>query len=106
MHLATRKIQAMLPTLLFLGLVLYYVSKKINGDRGLRAIAQRQAQLRAAQGELARIEAERDGWARRVSALNAVHLDPDALDERARAMLNLANPNDVVVPYAKGSRLF
>jgi cell division protein FtsB len=28
------------------------------------------------------------------------------LDERARALLNLANPNDVIVQYAPKDRLF
>jgi hypothetical protein len=38
--------------------------------------------------------------------LRTQRLDPDTLDERARAMLNLADPNDVVVMYGSGKRLF
>jgi cell division protein FtsB len=33
-------------------------------------------------------------------------LDRDAVDERARAMLNLSEPTDVVVPYGQGKRLY
>ena len=28
------------------------------------------------------------------------------LDERARSLLNLADPTDIVVPYPKGQKLF
>jgi hypothetical protein len=33
-------------------------------------------------------------------------VDPDTLDERSRAMLNLADPADIVVPYGPGKDLF
>jgi len=34
---------------------------------------------------------------RRVAQLTSSSLDPDLLDERARAMLNFSDPNDVVI---------
>ena len=49
---------------------------------------------------------ERDAWERRVAGLRSRHIDADTLDERARAMLNLADPTDVIVPYAPQDRLF
>ena len=39
-------------------------------------------------------------------ARQAWRIDPDALDERARAMLNVADPADLVLPYGPGRRLF
>jgi cell division protein FtsB len=45
-------------------------------------------------------------WERRVAGLRNTRLDPDTLDERARAMLNLADPSDVVVMYPQGKKLF
>jgi len=39
-----------------------------------------------------------------VLALRAAHLDRDLLDERARAMLNLADPNEIVVPLPPAQR--
>jgi cell division protein FtsB len=44
-------------------------------------------------------------WRRRIEGLHS-RIDADALDERARAMLNLSDPRDVIVPYDKGQRLF
>jgi hypothetical protein len=38
--------------------------------------------------------------------LRARHIDSDQLDERARAMLNLADPSEVIVPYTASDRLF
>jgi cell division protein FtsB len=45
-------------------------------------------------------------WERRVSGLRSRHLDADMLDERARAMLNLTEPSEVIVPYSPKDRLF
>jgi cell division protein FtsB len=50
--------------------------------------------------------AERDVWEKRVSGLRARHLDPDTLNERARAMLNLAEPTDVIVKLGPQGKLF
>jgi cell division protein FtsB len=92
--------------LVFLSLVGYFLWQATQGDRGLDALAQRQQDLKAAQAELARAEADLAAWDRRVAALRTSRLDPDALDERARAMLNLSDPNDIIVPYGSGQRLF
>jgi cell division protein FtsB len=91
---------------LFLSLVGYFGWNATQGDRGLQAYAIRQEQLKAVQADLHKIEAERDLLERRVAGLRTQRLDPDTLDERARAMLNLADPNDVVVMYGSGKRLF
>jgi len=82
----------------FLALVGYFSWQSTQGDLGLQAYAQREADLAAAQASLARAMAEQQVWERRVASLRANHLDPDMLDERARVMLNLANPTDIVVP--------
>ena len=51
--------------------------------------------------ELERVTAERKKWEHRVSLLRADRLDPDLLDERARAMLNYAHPRDLVLTLKK-----
>ena len=48
--------------------------------------------------ELERVTAERKQWEHRVSLLRADKLDPDLLDERARAMLNYVHPRDLILP--------
>ena len=58
------------------------------------------------EAELLRVTTERDMWERRVAGLRDRRLDPDTLDERARVMLNVADPSDIVMPYGAGKRLF
>jgi cell division protein FtsB len=101
-----RKVRAAIAPVIFLSLVGYFGWNATHGDHGLMAFSQRQALLKQAQDDLAQAQAERDGWERRVSGLRSNHVDPDALDERARAMLNLADPADIVVPYAPKDKLF
>ena len=101
-----RAAKAMVPPVLFLALTGYFGWNATRGDHGLTAYGQRQKQLVTAQASLASAEAERDAWEKRVAGLRANHIDPDTLDERARAMLNLADPNDIVVPYGQKNKLF
>ena len=84
----------------------YFGWSATQGDRGLNGSAQRQADLILARADLSRAEAERGLWERRVESLRPAHLDPDALDERGRAMLNLAESSDIIVAYPTGQKLF
>lgn len=99
-------VRALVLPALFLSLVGYFLWNATQGDRGLQAYAIRQEQLKIVQSDLARAQAEQLAWERRVGELRSQRLDPDMLDERARAMLNLADPTDVVVLYGPGKRLF
>jgi cell division protein FtsB len=49
------------------------------------------------QGELTNLKAERAQWERRVALLRSDRIDPDMLDERARALLGYADPRDLVL---------
>ncbi len=90
----------------FLALGGYFVWQATQGERGIITQRLRDSQLGEMRAELARVESDREGWERRVSSLRGPVIDPDTLDERARAMLNLAAPNEIVVPYGPGNRLF
>lgn len=99
-------LRAMILPSIFMSLVAYFLWNATQGDRGLQAYALRQEQLKSVQADLAKAQADQAGWERRVGELRNQRLDPDMLDERARAMLNLADPADVVMPYGQGKRLF
>jgi len=77
-----------------------------QGDHGLIMREQRKAQLAQAESNLAAAKAERDIWERKVAGLTASHLDKDALDQRARELLNLADPTEIVVQYGPKDKLF
>ena len=101
-----RQAKAVVAPVVFLGLTGYFGWNATQGTRGSQAYAVRQEQLRIVEAELLRATTERDMWERRVAGLRSQRLDPDTLDERARAMLNVADPSDVVMPYGAGKRLF
>jgi len=101
-----RRLKAVVAPLIFLSLVGYFSWNAVQGNRGLVAYAQRQDLLTQARAELARATADKEAWERRVAGLRANHVDADALDERSRAMLNLADPGDVIVPYVSADKLF
>jgi cell division protein FtsB len=96
----------MIAPALFFAITGYFGWNATKGDRGLVANAQRQELLRQVLAEQDTARSERDGWETRVSGLRARHLDPDTLDERARAMLNLADPTEVIVKLGPQDKLF
>ena len=82
----------------------YFVYHSIEGDRGLLAYARLTEQLRDAKAQLEEVQAERQAIERRVSLLRTDYLDPDMLDERARAILNYSRPDEIVIRDAPGPR--
>jgi len=75
----------------------YFGYHLVNGDRGLLAMAHLQRETMIADQNLAEAETTRKIWERRVAALRNQSLDPDMLDERARALLDYADPRDLVL---------
>jgi cell division protein FtsB len=79
---------------LFIG---YFGVNAFTGAHGLRAQADLDKQLSRMEDELAHLKAERAVWERRVALLRSDRLDPDMLDERARALIGYADPRDVIL---------
>lgn len=69
------------------------------GDRGFLQVRRQRAQLRAAQEEVARIDAENRKLETEVAALRN---DPRALEKIAREQLQLVKPGEVVVVLPDG----
>jgi len=101
-----RRAGAVIGTVSAIALVGFFVWHTLQGSRGLIALGAIREQIAIAEAELARLEAERVRLEVRVSGLRAERLDPDALDERARLMLNLAGRDDIVILYGPGGRLY
>jgi cell division protein FtsB len=89
-----------------LGLTAIFAWQATQGDHGLIMRERRKTDLVQALANLAAAKAERDNWERKVSGLTPSHLDKDALDQRARELLNLADPNEIVVQYGAKDKLF
>jgi cell division protein FtsB len=79
---------------LFIG---YFAVNAFTGNHGLRAQADLDQQMATMQGDLKHLKAERALWERLVALLRADRIDPDMLDERARALLGLADPRDLTL---------
>jgi cell division protein FtsB len=83
--------------ILGISLVCYFAYHLVQGDRGLIAMMGLMQQVHAAEAEKATLDAEREPLANRVKLLESAHIDRDLLDERARAVLNLAGPDEIVI---------
>lgn len=79
-------------------IVAYFIYYAVQGDRGVIALRHLQTEITEAQRVLQDVQGERMRMERRAQLLRDDNLDPDMLEERARAMLNLTHPNEVIVP--------
>jgi cell division protein FtsB len=75
----------------------YFTYHLVEGDRGLLAWVRMTDRIRDASRLRDEVHAERLVEEHRVWLLGTDHLDPDLLDEQARAALNLAAPGEVVI---------
>lgn len=75
----------------------YFGVNAFTGNRGLKAKQALDVQTQELSDEIARLKGERAQWQRRVALLRSDSLDPDMLDERARALLDYADPRDVIL---------
>jgi cell division protein FtsB len=79
----------------------YFGVNAYTGDHGLRAKHELEQQIEQLGAELAAVRAERGNWQRRVSLLKPESIERDMLDERARALLNYADPRDLTLRLKK-----
>jgi cell division protein FtsB len=79
----------------------YFGVNAYTGDHGLRAKHELEQQIEQLGAELAGVRAERGNWQRRVSLLKPESIERDMLDERARALLNYADPRDLTLRLKK-----
>jgi cell division protein FtsB len=78
-------------------LIGYFGINAYTGNLGLRAREDMDKQIGALTAELGQAKAEREQWERRIALLRSDSVDPDMLDERARALLDYADPHDLVL---------
>lgn len=81
-----------------LSLQVYLGYSAFGGNYGIEAQEQMAAQLIELDAREAGIDAEIAQYRERIALLDPSRLDPDLLTERARALLGIGNPRDVIVP--------
>ncbi|GAO55983.1 MULTISPECIES: septum formation initiator family protein [unclassified Novosphingobium] len=84
---------AALLALLFLG------AMGLAGPSGLLAWSENARMLEQRQKEVAQLTAERDHLRNRVNLLDPRHADPDLVGELLRSNLNVAHPDELVIPH-------
>jgi len=82
-------------------LIGYFGVNAYTGDHGLRAREALDRQIADLTRQLDEATAERDLWERRVRLLKSERVDPDMLDERARALLNYGDARDLILIQKK-----
>ena len=78
-------------------LLAYFGFHAIQGERGILTWLQLDHQIRRTTQALEISRAEESRLDRRVALLRRDNLDPDMLDERARVVLNLTAPGEIVI---------
>ena len=91
------RIRNLLTPVAFAVVFAYFGYHLMNGDRGVLALLQLRQEVARAEAILAETEATRRIWEHRVAGLRKQSLDPDMIDERARALLHVAWPDDIVI---------
>ena len=96
-----RRLRTVLTALmLYVGAALligYFGVNAYTGNHGIRARQGLDAQTARLATERDALKAERQQWERRMALLKSHSLDPDMLDERARALLDYVDPNDLTL---------
>ena len=92
-----RRGRYILGPVLGIALIGYFAYHLIEGDRGFLSWLRLTREIRAENANLEAVRAQREALDLKVSNLKPDHLDPDLLDERVRATLNLVAPEETVL---------
>ncbi len=96
-HEIRRRGRHILPPVLLAATLGYFGYHVIQGERGVVAWLQLEKDLRLARANAAVLSQEKAQLEHRVSLLRPNSLDPDLLEERARAVLNYARDGEMLV---------
>jgi cell division protein FtsB len=77
--------------------MIYAAVSALHGEHGLFSLVRTEGQERLLQHELAALRAEHAAIANKTTRLSAKHLDLELLDERARNVLGLARPDEIII---------
>jgi cell division protein FtsB len=84
-------------SLALVGFQAYLGYSAIGGQFGTESQKTMQAQIEDLSARSARLQVEIDAYKHRAALFASDSLDPDILTEQARALLNMAHPEDVII---------
>jgi cell division protein FtsB len=98
----SRNGRSLLFLLVCLGLIGYFAYHAVEGEHGLHKRALVEQRVRQLEEDLASLKRERELIEHDVALITTrVASQPDLLDEQARALLNYARPDEIVVLRTK-----
>lgn len=86
-----------LVTLILIGALAYLGYSVLTGQFGVESREGLEADIAELTGQASALEAEIESYRHRIDLFRAAQLDPDIVSERARALLAMSEPDDVVV---------
>ena len=99
-----RRAHLVVGPILGIALTGYFAYHLVEGERGFKAWLRLNGEIRTAAANLEAVRAQRAALEVKVSNLRPEHVDPDLLDERIRATLNLVSPDDIVLMQPTNAR--
>lgn len=69
----------------------------LNGQFGIESQKTMQVEIADLQGQADALQVEIDSYRHKMSLFSADQLDPDIIGERARALLSMSQPDDVII---------
>ena len=93
-----RAISRWTPTFAILAGIAYFAGHALTGEAGLIAWMGYKHRLAALDAELAVAASEHAGLEERAARLRDETLDLDYLEERARVLVGVGRPDDIIVP--------
>jgi cell division protein FtsB len=93
------RLRSSIPPAIFLAITYYFGWNAVHGKSGLEAQVTQHQELNQAQARYQATESMRQQWATKINDLSARSIQRDMLEEQARTVLNLADPNDLVIDF-------
>ncbi|MEO5805628.1 septum formation initiator family protein [Devosia sp.] len=84
-------------TVALLGFQGYLGFSAIGGQYGTESRKTMLVDIEALKGQSSALQAEIDAYRHRAALFSADRIDPDIVTERARALLNMANADDIII---------
>jgi cell division protein FtsB len=89
--------RSLLVTVLLVAFQVYLGYNVIGGQFGIQSQKQMRVDIEDLKAQSATLQAEIDSYRHKASLFDAASLDPDILSEKARSLLQMAQPDDLIV---------
>lgn len=107
LHAPKRGLRAVVPPLIFVSLMVYFIYHLFQGERGVFSMLRLQTVLAADEQKLTELQSKKEVLEHQVTLLRPDSLDLDMLEERVRTVLHFAQADEMLInmaPLSKSQR--